>query len=156
MKALLLGFLITSFNTIASDQLFIGKYIVPVQDTNLKDFASSAINNIKYDANAISFKLPPVIASDEALEIIFFRSDNDPNEFLSPFGQVNCLKENQIKVKCKVRYNNIYSSFLKSKLKETEVLIKEQSSSYEEIDAKTRIAYSFSTNPIGILIIHLY
>lgn len=155
MKYFLSLFMLVSSITFASD-IYTGSYQVPLSNVDFEEFAANPVKNIRFNVNSLTFELPAAIASDEALNVKFSRSDDESNIFHSAFGQAECLQSSQKQVKCEVKYNSVYASFLKSKLRDTENFLERQNFPEEELSARIDIAHAFSGNPIGFLFINLY
>lgn len=141
-----------SLNSVA----FTATYEIPTDVEEEKPFAISRVDQVNFTAESLTFKLPPEVASEDALVVKFERDENNPNQFNSAFGSAKCLQEGFMQVRCEVRYNKVYSNFLKSMLPSTLDHIDNLPLPLDEIAIRKDLVRRFSGDPIGFLVIDLY
>ena len=135
---------------------FTGVYEIPTDNPAEQPFAVNTVEEVNFTTRSLSFKLPPEIASESALMVTFERDENVPNNFNSAFGTSKCLQQSFTQVRCEVRYNKVYSDFLKSVLPDTLDHLDELGLPVDEVFVRKDLVRRFVGDPIGFLIIDLY
>lgn len=150
MKLALIFLFILNFTIANADT-----YIVPTDIPELKEWASFNINDAEIDAETLSFTLPAELGSSLMRKVVFERSTEIPNTYTSTFGIAHCLQNPQGQINCQVQYNNIYKRFLSNLLPQTEAELQESINSAQELANRIDLARSFSTDPIGVLLLDI-
>ncbi len=132
-----------------------GQFIVSTDNDDLDYYSHFPLDTINITPEHLSFKMPPELASDKALEVKFERNNVGNNTLNSYFGSAHCLQQEPKLIKCKVEFNSLFQKVLVENLFNTMDYISNSTNNIEDLTNLLILAETFVQNPKGVLLIRI-